>query len=82
MPKAIRGVVISHGMNKTRVIRTVRMSQHPFYGKSIRKSSKVFIHDEKNESKTGDQVLALACRPLSKNTHFRLIQILHKGTVE
>lgn len=81
-PKFVKGVVISDKMNKTRIIRIQRITRHSLYGKSLRKRTKLFVHDEKNESKMGDRILAFACRPVSRHTHFRLKEILEKGVVE
>ena len=50
--------MISDKMNKTRVVETKRRVKHGLYGKSMVKKSRFFIHDEKNESKTGDRVQA------------------------
>ena len=33
-------------------------------------------HDEKNEAKKGDMVRIVETRPLSKNKHWRLVEII------
>lgn len=77
--QSIRGVVTSDKMNKTRVIQVKRRLSHGLYQKALIRTSKFFIHDEKNESKVGDLVLAVSTRRLSKNKAFRLSKILEKG---
>ena len=73
------GCVTSNKMDKTIVITCERRIQHPVYKKFIRKRSKFVAHDEKNECKEGDIVKIGATRPLSKNKHWRLIEIIEKS---
>jgi len=75
----IRGVVTSDKMDKTRVIKVSRTIRHSLYGKSTKHMTKFFVHDEKNESKVGDNIIAVSTRRLSKNKAFRLLKILEKG---
>ena len=75
----IRGVVSSDKMNKTRIIEVKRRLKHGLYHKAVIRHAKFFIHDEKNESKVGDTVIAVGTRRLSKNKAFRLLKILEKG---
>ena len=77
-PQEIRGVVVSDKMNKTRVIEIKRSLKHSLYLKNVVRSSKVFIHDEKNESRVGDVVVAAATRPLSRHKQFTLLKVVEK----
>lgn len=77
--QTIRGVVTSDKMDKTRVIEVKRRIQHGLYQKAVIRDSRFFIHDEKNETKVGDVVIAVATRRLSKNKNFRLLKVLEKG---
>ncbi|MCM8812819.1 MAG: 30S ribosomal protein S17 [Candidatus Omnitrophica bacterium] len=70
------GVVISDKMNKTRVVQLERQAQHPGMNKSVRRFIKLKMHDEKNQSKTGDVVRVMATRPLSKEKSWRLVEII------
>lgn len=74
----IRGIVVSDKMNKTRVIETKRSLRHSLYHKNMIRSSKIFIHDEKNESKVGDVVTAVATRRLSRHKQFTLLKVVEK----
>lgn len=74
--RKFKGVVVSRKMNKTAVIRVDRIKVHPKYGKRYRISKKYKVHDEKNECKTGDIVIFLECRPLSREKRWRLVKIM------
>jgi small subunit ribosomal protein S17 len=53
--------------------------QHPKYGKYLKRSTKVAVHDPKNESRVGDLVEIQECRPFSKTKSWRLIKIMQKA---
>lgn len=76
--RLIRGVVVSDKMDKTRVIEIKRTLKHRLYQKGLSSEKRLFIHDEKNESKTGDKVLAVATRPLSRHKNHKLFKIVEK----
>ncbi len=73
------GVVLSDKMQKTIVVQIRRKALHPLYGKVIEKATKFKVHDEKNEAKTGDRVLIQETRPLSKDKHWRLVEVVERG---
>jgi len=70
------GVVVSDKMEKTRVVKVMRVAQHPIYNIIIRRSSKFKVHDEKNTSKLGDKVRIMETRPISKDKRWRLIEVI------
>ena len=70
------GVVVSDKMDKTIVVSVVRRVPHPKFGKIIKKTTKLYAEDEKNEAKTGDRVKITECRPLSKLKRWRLVEVL------
>jgi small subunit ribosomal protein S17 len=76
--QTIKGIVVSDKMSKTRVVEVRRHIRHGLYQKNLTRRSRFFIHDEKNEAKVGDVVMAAATRPLSKSKNFRLVKILEK----
>lgn len=78
MKKIKEGVVISDKMNKTRVVLIERITRHPLYEKIMRKRKKYYVHDEKNESKTGDMIKFIETRPISKLKRWRLLEITKK----
>ena len=73
------GTVTSDKMDKTVVVIVERKIKHPKYGKFIKRSSKFFAHDEKNDAHTGDLVRISETRPLSKNKNWRLVEVVEKA---
>ena len=73
------GIVTSDKMDKTVVVSVERRIMHPKYGKFIKRTSKFFAHDEKNEAHTGDLVRISETRPLSKNKCWRLVEVIEKA---
>ena len=70
------GEVISNKMDKTCVVLLKRITTHPLYKKVMKKYTKVKVHDEKNETKIGDKVKIVETRPLSKDKHWQLVEII------
>ncbi len=77
--KQYTGIVISDKMNKTRVVKTMRMSKHPKYGRVIKQFNKFKVHDEKDIAKSGDTVRIEETRPISKDKRYRLVEIIKKA---
>ena len=74
--RKLTGVVISDSMDKTRVVMTQRLVQHPLYKKYIRRNKKLYVHDEQNDSHVGDTVeVAEVTRPLSKLKRYLLRRV-------
>lgn len=74
--RTITGRVISNKMDKTASVLVERLVKHPVYGKFIKRSTKLLVHDEQNQCKEGDVVSITSCRPMSKNKTFRLVEIV------
>ena len=53
--------------------------KHAKYGKYMRKRTILQVHDEKNESRTGDRVEVAECRPISKTKSWVLIRVLERA---
>jgi small subunit ribosomal protein S17 len=66
-------------MEKTIVVAIERLLKHPLYGRIIKKRSKLYAHDERNEAKPGDLVKVVETRPLSKLKRWRLVEIVEKA---
>jgi len=73
------GTVVSDKMDKTVVAAIKYDAKHPLYNKTISKTSKVKVHDENNECGIGDTILIAETRPLSKDKHWRLVEIIEKA---
>jgi len=72
------GVVESDKRDKTRKVVVNYLAKHPKYGKYIRQRTTLQVHDERNESRTGDMVEVAPCRPLSKTKSWRLVRVVDK----
>ena len=77
--RVVVGVVTSDKMNKTRRVEIPRLVKHVRYGKYIRRRTICKVHDEKNESHTGDTVEIMETRPLSKTKNWRLLRVVTKA---
>ena len=77
--KALIGTVINDKMQKTVIVRVVRMAKHPKYGRIQKKHNKFKVHDERGASKIGDTVKIIETRPLSKEKRFRLLEVIKKS---
>jgi len=75
------GIVVSNKMNKTIVIAVENKYSHPIYEKTLKKTRRFMVHDEKNDCIMGDIVLISETRPLSKNKRWEVKQILTKTKI-
>ena len=73
------GIVTSDKMEKSIIVSEVLRVKHPMYGKFLLKTKKYVVHDEKNDSKTGDTVKIMETRPISKKKCWRLIEIIERA---
>ena len=79
MRKERVGVVVSDKMDKTIVVEIRSRVKHPLYGKIMNRTVKLKAHDENNECGVGDTVRVMETRPLSKEKHWRLVEIVEKA---
>jgi small subunit ribosomal protein S17 len=77
--KTREGLVVSDKMAKTVTVEVEDRVQHPRYGKTILRTTKVKAHDEANEAGVGDRVLLMETRPLSATKRWRVVQIIEKA---
>lgn len=77
--KTRRGYVVSDKMNKTVVVKVEDRVKHALYGKVLRRSSRVKVHDEQNSAGIGDLVVISETRPVSATKRWRLVEILEKA---
>ena len=76
--KMITGTVVSDKMDKTIVVAVETFITHPIYGKRLTKTTKFKAHDEENACNIGDKVRIMETRPLSRDKHWRLVEIVEK----
>ena len=77
--RAVTGKVISNKMDKSATVLIERREKHPVYGKYIRRSSKLHIHDAENACQEGDVVTIEQWRPLSRTKSWRLVEIVGRN---
>ena len=73
------GIVTSDKMDKTVVVAIKMKVRHPLYGKMVNRTRKFKAHDEENQCGVGDTVKIMETRPLSKDKHWRLVEIIEKA---
>lgn len=73
------GRVVSARMDKTVVVAVERLVQHPAYKRVVKRTTKLYAHDERNACKIGDVVTVVESRPLSKTKRWRVRAILREG---
>jgi small subunit ribosomal protein S17 len=72
-------VVVSDRMHKTVIVSLERTVMHPKYKKYLRRRTRVKVHDESNQSRVGDRVMIVECRPLSRDKRWRVSKILERA---
>ena len=77
--KVREGLVISDKMDKTVVVEVEDRVKHALYGKVLRRTRKLYAHDEQNACGIGDRVLLMETRPLSATKRWRVVEILEKA---
>ena len=83
--KAVRrqqkvGRVISNKMDKTIVVNVESLKKHRIYKRTYKQTKHFQAHDEENTCQVGDVVRIEECRPLSKMKHWRLVEIVKRGS--
>lgn len=73
------GIVTSDKMDKTVVVAVKDRVKHPLYKKIVNRTVKLKAHDEENACGTGDRVLVMETRPLSKDKRWRVVEIIEKA---
>jgi small subunit ribosomal protein S17 len=81
MARTITGLVTSDKADKTIVITVQTRKTHPLYKKQYTISTKFIAHDEKNEAHTGDKVIVVETRPISKRKRFMLQEIVETARI-
>jgi small subunit ribosomal protein S17 len=79
MQKERTGIVVSDKADKTITVRIDVARRHRRYKKTIRSSTTLHVHDERNEANAGDTVRVIEARPLSRLKRWRLVEILERA---
>lgn len=80
--RTLTGKVVSDKMNQTVSVAIGRVVKHPVYGKYLRRTTKVLVHDQENTCNEGDVVSIAECRPISKNKSWRLVEVLERAEAQ
>jgi small subunit ribosomal protein S17 len=80
MRRTLIGIVTGDQRAKTRRVEVARQYRHPKYGKIVRDRTVCHMHDEENQSKSGDEVEIIECRPRSKMKRWELLRIVKAAT--
>jgi small subunit ribosomal protein S17 len=79
-PRKVReGIVVSDVMDRTAVVSVTNRKPHPRYGKTVARTSKLYVHDAENDRHVGDRVRVQETRPLSKLKRWRLIEVVERA---
>ena len=73
------GTVVSNKMDKTVVVAIKDNVKHPLYNKIMKRTVTFKAHDEENQCGIGDTVKVMETRPLSKDKHWRVVEIIEKA---
>lgn len=77
--RRVNGVVVSDKMQDTAVIRVDYRRPDELYGKYVRQSTKLHVHDPENQCQEGDTVMAEESRRLSKTKSWRLVEVVERA---
>lgn len=81
-PKKVRSLtaeVLKNRMDKTVVVAVKKTLVHPVFKKVVRRTTKLKAHDERNECGVGDRVRIVQTRPISKEKHWRVAEIVKRS---
>ena len=76
------GRVTSNKMNKTVVVAVELVTRHRLYGRTLRRTRSFKAHDAADRCQIGDTVIIAESRPISKDKHWVVQEILRRGTGE
>ncbi|ANZ22699.1 30S ribosomal protein S17 [Buchnera aphidicola (Diuraphis noxia)] len=79
--RTLQGRVLSNKMQKSAVVTIERFIKHAIYKKFIKRTTKLHVHDEKNECSIGDLIEIKESRPISKTKSWILIRIVEKSVL-
>ncbi len=74
-PQSFRGTVVKTAMKDTATVAVSRFVKEPKYKKYRTLTKKYLVHDPGNTAKVGDEVIIVACRPMSKLKRFKLASL-------
>lgn len=76
MKRMIQGKIIKNKMKKTVIVAIESIKKHDIYGKYIKKTIKLPVHNENNNIKINDNVYIKQCAPISKTKCWKIIELI------
>lgn len=80
--KTETAVVLSKSGTKSIKVGIDYKVKHPKYGKYMKRSIKLGVHDELDQAGVGDVVEVTECRPISKSKSWRLVKVVQKAVIK
>lgn len=77
--RVLAGRIVSNAMDKTIVVSIERRMRHPLYGKYVKRSTRLKVHDADNAGTVGDWVEIVECRPISRHKSWSLSRVVDKA---
>uniref|UniRef100_A0ACD5Y6J9 Uncharacterized protein n=1 Tax=Avena sativa TaxID=4498 RepID=A0ACD5Y6J9_AVESA len=77
--KPVVGIVVSNKMQKSVVVAVDRLFHNKVYNRYVKRTSKFMAHDEADDCNIGDRVRLDPSRPLSKNKHWIVAEVLRRA---
>ena len=77
--KSRTGVVVSDKRDRTVTVAIKQSFPHPKYGKIVRKTKKLYVHDESFDAKVGDTVRVMETKPISKMKRWRITEVIERA---
>ena len=77
--KVREGIAVSVKMDKTVVVAVIDRVRHSRYQKTMQRTKRLYAHDEANDVREGDRVRIAETRPMSKNKHWRIVEVLERA---
>jgi len=79
MSKVLTGKIISVKMQNTAIVEVVRRTPHKLYGKLLKRSKKYKVDTKGHEIVAGSTVKIEETKPMSKDKHFKIQEIVTEG---
>ena len=81
MRKVRVGAVVRTNQDKTAIVEMVWKQRHRLYRKQMSRVARFYVHDPENQCRLGDTVRIEETRRISKNKHWRLMEILERKQI-
>lgn len=77
--KTFIGKVVSNKMQKTVVVQIERHIRHPVYKKTLKRTTRIKADTGNFEVGVGQDVKIEQTRPISRDKHFKVVEVLDKN---